>query len=182
MIKRWSTFNENSDEPKFDSKFVRSKLSDKLMEVREVFMDFEDMGIVSYTAVVSGWEASGYSSFDPKRGDFERFLDYITPTLSLGLTKDDNLGGPGLDQKYRLLGRKTSKVSDKNICIIVDIKLPGESNEFGSTVIGNEGIKLFDDMLTANSRLIDGEYDVKMDLNSNHSQYKPVKFLIYFNI
>lgn len=163
MIKRWSTFNENSDEPKFDSKFVRSKLSDKLMEVREVFMDFEDMGIVSYTAVVSGWEASGYSSFDPKRGDFERFLDYITPTLSLGL-------------------RKTSKVSDKNICIIVDIKLPGESNEFGSTVIGNEGIKLFDDMLTANSRLIDGEYDVKMDLNSNHSQYKPVKFLIYFNI
>ena len=47
---------------------------------------------------------------------------------------------------------------------------------------GYEGIKLFDDMLTANSRLIDSGYDVKMDLNSNHGQYKPVKFLIYFNI
>ena len=83
------------------------KLSDKLMEVREVFIDFEDMGIVSYTVVVSGYENGGYYSFDPKRGDFERFLDYITPTLSLGLTKDANLGGPGLDQKYKLLGRKT---------------------------------------------------------------------------
>ena len=31
------------------------------------------------------------------------------------------------------------------------IKLPGEENEFGSTVIGNEGIKLFDDMLTQES-------------------------------
>ena len=182
MIKRWSTFNENSDEPKFDSKFVRGKLSDKLMEVREVFIDFEDMGIVSYTVVVSGYENGGYSSFDPKRGDFERFLDYITSTLSLGLTKDENLGGPGLDQKYKLLGRKTGKVSDKNICIIVDIKLPGEENEFGSTVIGNEGIKLFDDILTANSRLIGSEYDIKMDLNSNHHQYKPVKFLLYSNI
>ena len=182
MIRRWSTFNENSDEPKFDSKFVRGKLSDKLMEVREVFIDFEDMGIVSYTVVVSGYENGGYYSFDPKRGDFERFLDYITPTLSLGLTKDANLGGPGLDQKYKLLGRKTGKVSDKNVCIIVDIKLPGEENEFGSTVIGNEGIKLFDDILTANSRLIDSEYDIKMDLNSNHGEYKPVNFLLYFNI
>ena len=61
-------------------------------------------------------------------------------------------------------------------------KLPGEENEFGSTVIGNEGIKLFDDILTANSRLIDSEYDIKMDLNSNHGKYKPVKFLLYSNI
>jgi uncharacterized membrane protein len=27
-----------------------------------------------------------------------------------------------------------------------------------------------------------GGYDVKMDLNASHGQYKPVKFLIYFNI
>jgi hypothetical protein len=60
--------------------------------------------------------------------------------------------------------------------------LPGESNEFGSTVIGNEGIRLFDDMLTANSRLIDMEFDVKLDLNGNHPEYKPVKFLIYFDL
>ena len=147
MIKRWSTFNENSD----NSKEV---ISSKFHEVREVFLDFEDMGIISYSIVLPGFERGGYISFDPKVGDVNRFLDFQLPTL-----------------------RKQTKY-----CIIVDIKLPGESNEFGSTVIGNEGIKLFDDMLTANSRLIESGYDVKMDLNASHGQYKPVKFLIYFNI
>lgn len=147
MIKRWSTFNENSD----NSKEV---ISSKFHEVREVFLDFEDMGIISYSIILPGFERGGYISFDPKVGDVNRFLDFQLPTL-----------------------RKQTKY-----CIIVDIKLPGESNEFGSTVIGNEGIKLFDDMLTANSRLIESGYDVKLDLNASHGQYKPVKFLIYFNI
>jgi hypothetical protein len=151
MIKRWSTFNENSNGAK-------EIISSKFLEVREVFLDFEDMGIISYSMVSPGFERGGYISFDPKRGDVNRFLDYQLPTLTV-----------------------TSKKLEK-VCIIVDIKLPGESNEFGSTVIGNEGIRLFDDMLTANSRLIESEYDVKMDLNASHGQYKPVKFLIYFNI
>ena len=147
MIKRWSTFNENSDSAK-------EIISSKFLEVREVFLDFEDMGIISYSVVLPGFERGGYISFDPKRGDVNRFLNFQLPTL-----------------------RKQTKY-----CIIVDIKLPGESNEFGSTVIGNESIRLFDDMLTANSRLIESGYDVKMDLNASHGQYKPVKFLIYFNI
>ena len=151
MIKRWSTFNENSNSAK-------ELISSKFLEVREVFLDFEDMGIISYSLVSPGFERGGYISFDPKRGDVNRFLDFQLPTLI-----------------------STSKKLDK-VCIIVDIKLPGESNEFGSTVIGNEGIKLFDDMLTANSRLIESGYDVKLDLNASHAKYKPVKFLIYFDL
>jgi hypothetical protein len=151
MIKRWSTFNENTN-------ISKEVISSKFLEVREVFLDFEDMGIISYSMVSPGFERGGYISFDPKVGDINRFLDFQLPTLTV-----------------------TSKKLEK-VCIIVDIKLPGESNEFGSTVIGNEGIKLFDDMLTANSRLIEAGYDVKMDLNASHGQYKPVKFLIYFNL
>jgi hypothetical protein len=151
MIKRWSTFNENTN-------ISKEVISSKFLEVREVFLDFEDMGIISYSMVSPGFERGGYISFDPKVGDVNRFLDFQLPTLTV-----------------------TSKKLEK-VCIIVDIKLPGESNEFGSTVIGNEGIKLFDDMLTANSRLIEAGYDVKMDLNASHGQYKPVKFLIYFNL
>jgi len=151
MIKRWSTFNENTN-------ISKEVISSKFLEVREVFLEFEDMGIISYSMVSPGFERGGYISFDPKRGDINRFLDFQLPTLTV-----------------------TSKKLEK-VCIIVDIKLPGESNEFGSTVIGNEGIKLFDDMLTANSRLIEAGYDVKMDLNASHGQYKPVKFLIYFNL
>ena len=158
MIKRWSTFNENTN-------ISKEVISSKFLEVREVFLEFEDMGIISYSMVPSSFERGGrahhrrgYISFDPKVGDINRFLDFQLPTLTV-----------------------TPKKLEK-VCIIVDIKLPGEQNEFGSTVIGNEGIKLFDDMLTANSRLIDAGYDVKMDLNSSHGQYKPVKFLIYFNL
>jgi hypothetical protein len=164
MIKSWSKFNESSSDD------LRSQLASKLTEVRDVFTEFEDMGIITYSVIASGFERGGYGQFDPKRGDFERFLDYITPTVHLGISSDKI----GMRDKY--------KVSEKDFCIITDIKLPGESNEFGSTVIGNEGIKIFEDILVANSRLIEAGYDVKLDLNASHGQYKPVKFLIYFNI
>ena len=161
MIKRWSTFNENTN-------ISREFISSKFLEVREVFLDFEDMGIISYSMVLPGFERGGYISFDPKVGDVNRFLDFQLPTLNLTFSK-------------RHLGVLTSDKLDK-VCIIVDIKLPGEPNEFGSTIIGNEGIRLFDDMLTANSRLIEAGYDVKLDLNASHGKYKPVKFLIYFDL
>ena len=48
MIKRWSTFNENSNSAK-------ELISSKFLEVREVFLDFEDMGIISYSMVSSGY-------------------------------------------------------------------------------------------------------------------------------
>ncbi len=159
MIKRWSTFNENTN-------ISREFISSKFLEVREVFLDFEDMGIISYSMVLPGFERGGYISFDPKVGDVNRFLDFQLPTLTFS---------------KRNLGVLTLDKLDK-VCIIVDIKLPGESNEFGSTIIGNEGIRLFDDMLTANSRLIEAGYDVKLDLNASHSKYQPVKFLIYFDL
>ena len=161
MIKRWSTFNENTN-------ISKEFISSKFFEVREVFLDFEDMGIISYSMVLPGFERGGYLSFDPKVGDVNRFLDFQLPTLNLTFSK-------------RHLGVLTSDKLDK-VCIIVDIKLPGEPNEFGSTIIGNEGIRLFDDMLTANSRLIEAGYDVKLDLNASHGKYKPVKFLIYFDL
>ena len=164
MIKSWSKFNESSSDD------LRSQLASKLTEVRDVFTEFEDMGIITYSVIASGFERGGYGQFDPKRGDFERFLDYITPTVHLGISSDKI----GMRDKY--------KVSEKDFCIITDIKLPGESNEFGSTVIGNEGIKIFEDILVANSRLIDAGYNVKLDLNGSHGDYKPIKFLIYFNL
>jgi hypothetical protein len=90
--------------------------------------------------------------------DIDLYLDYITPVVKLR-TK-----------------------SDSSICVVVDIKLPGESSEFGSTVIGNKGIELFDDIISGVNRLKDLGYDVKLDFNASHGQYKPLKILAYFNI
>ncbi len=163
MIKTWTKFNENT------SGDLRNKLSEKLTEVRDFLIEFEDMGIITYTIISSGFERGGYLDFDPKRGDFERFLDMITPTIKFGFDSD-------------MRTKRKYKVSEKDFCIIADIKIVGESDKFGSTVIGNEGIKLFEDILVANSRLIDVGYDVKLDLNASHNQYKPAVFLIYFDL
>jgi len=152
MIKTWYIFNENNDN-------LRGILSEKLSEVREPFYELEDLGIISYGIIASGDERSGLISFNPKAmSDIDLYLDYITPVVKLR-TK-----------------------SDSSVCVVVDIKLPGESNEFGSTVIGNKGIELFDDIISGVGRLKDLGYDVKLDFNASHGQYKPLKILAYFNI
>lgn len=164
MIKRWSIFNESSDN---DKEIIKNKF----IEVREIFLDFEDMDIITSYSIID-FLSNMSISFNPKRDDVDVFID---TRLNLLLSRIPPAPHGGGDNATIIKSLKKQK-----IYIIVDIKLPGEENEFGSTVIGNESIKLFDDILTANSRLIDSGYDVKMDLNGNHHQYKPVKFLIYF--
>ena len=159
MISDWLTFNENLS----DSKDIKKILSSRLSDIREVFLGLEDMGIIEYGIIPSGYERGGYGTFDPKNGNFDRFIDSVVPVI----------------KSFRPI---LSKIVDKDVCIIADIRLPGESNKYGNTVIGNEGIKLFDDILSANSRLIDDGYDIRLDLNSSHHKYYPVKFLIYFNL
>jgi len=155
MIKTWYKFNENNDN-------LRDKLSEKLSEVREPFYELEDLDIISYGIISSGDERSGLISFDPKAsnrmGDIDLYLDYITPVVKLRTR------------------------SDSSICVVVDIKLPGESNEFGSTVIIKEGISLFDDIISGVNRLKDLGYNVKLDFNASHGEYKPLRILCYFNI
>ena len=103
MIKSWSKFNESSSDD------LRSQLAEKLIEVRDVFADFEDMGIISYGIITSGYERGGYGQFNPKEGDFKRFLDFITPTVQLGMSR----GNIGSVTRY--------KVTDEDYCIITDI-------------------------------------------------------------
>lgn len=78
--------------------------------------------------------------------------------------------------------KKLRNTPDNPLLILIDIKLPGESNEFGSTVINKEGIKLFDDIITGVNRLNDLGYNVKLDFNASHHEYKPLKILAYFYI
>lgn len=159
MINTWYKFNENKDN-------IRVILSEKLSEVREPFYELEDLGIIRYGIISSGYENSGISYFEPRVGDLEVYLDYITPGFKFTLSRT-----------YKL-----NKLYNENSLILIDIKLSGESNEFGSTVIGNDGIKLFDDIISGVNRLKDSGFNVKLDFNSSHGEYKPLKILAYFNI
>jgi len=171
MIKTWVIFNEN-----LEVEDIRKVLYSKLMSVRENLYELEDLGIIKYTFIVSGYERGGSVYFDPKQstkmGDINEFIEYIVPTIKFGLSRDIRFHD----------GKKIRNSPDENVCLLLDIKLPGESNEFGSTVIGKEGINLFDDILTAVNRINDLGFNVKLDFNASHGEYKPLRILCYFNI
>lgn len=166
MIKTWYNFNENNDN-------LKDILSEKLSEVREPFYELEDLDIISYSIIVSGNEKGGLIQFKPKTSNLDNFIDYITPSIKFG--RDINYLGTKPPKRSTISG-------EKDYCFICEIKLPGESNEFGSTVIGNDGIDLFDDIISGVNRLKDLGYNVKLDFNASHSEYKPLRILAYFNI
>ena len=176
MIKTWYKFNENTDNLKSVGLAIGFTLTQKLSEVREIFYELEDLGIIQYSILVSGYERGGASYFNPKlttkMGDINEYIDYITPTVKFGLNKDVRFHD----------GKRIRNTPDERLLILIDIKLPGESNEFGSTVIGNDGIDLFDDIISGVNRLKDLGYNVKLDFNANHHEYKPLKILAYFDI
>jgi hypothetical protein len=173
MIKTWCNFNESS-ESKNDN--IKDILFQKISETRELFYELEDLGIIKYTFIVSGYERGGSVYLDPKlstkMGDIKEFIEYITPTVKYGLNHDVRF--------YN--GKKIRSTPDENVCLLLEIKIPGESNEFGSTVIAKEGISLFDDIISGVNRLEDLGYNVKLDFNASHGEYKPLRILCYFNI
>jgi hypothetical protein len=133
MIKTWSIFNESNGD-------IKNILLEKLNEVREFFYQLEDLGIIKYSILVSGYEIGGSAYFDPKStskmGEVNAFIDYITPIVKYGLNKDIGFHN----------GKRIRNTPNERLLILLDIKLPGEPNEFGSNVIGREGIELFDDV------------------------------------
>ena len=74
MIKRWYTFNENVDDI---TSFIKSKVD----EIREIFTDFEDMGIVSYALIKGGEERGVGYTFDPKTGNYDNWLEFCIPGI-----------------------------------------------------------------------------------------------------
>lgn len=116
------------------------------------------MGVVGYSVALGGNERSIGYSFNPRGGDLNKWAEFSAPILSNNYNKSTK------------------------VCILVDIKIPSEQNEFGSSVINFDGLKLFDDIIPATLRLNDMGYDVKLDLNSNHGSYKPLKILVYYNL
>lgn len=171
MIKTWVRFNENIEDniklhqTQIDD--IRKSLYTKLMSIRENFYDLEDLDIVTYSIVVSGFEGSGATSLHP-RGDIDKFIENISYQIKLTLSMNHL--------------RSNRKVFDEDVCIIANIKMPAETTGFGSTVIGKEGIGLFDDILTSVNRINDLGFNVKLDFNASHGEYKPLRILCYFNI
>lgn len=158
MIKRWSKFNESLSES------IKDEISLKIDEVREILTDFEDdHSLHSYQLVLRGEETgSSGLAFQPGYHQFDRWFEFTSSQIQ---------------NRIGYLMRQEQQVE---LCMIANIKLP--LSDDGSLTIDSSGIKKFEDILVANSRLTSMGYDVHYDLAASHHQYKPLKFLIYFNI
>lgn len=139
-------------------KFNDNKNSDReniinvFNNVRECFLEWEDINIVkSYR--FSDSSLINYSTYSPKSLKDEKFF---------------------IDQT--MLINKFNKIK----FIMVDINFPGVLNNNNSMIFDSSGIKMFDDIIVINNRLSSLGYVVKLDMNSNHFQFKPVIFLIGF--
>jgi hypothetical protein len=153
MISNWQKFNESDDN-------LKEILLDNFSKIREVFYEFEDMKMISYSFTKYSGNSPiscGYV-FTPGQDQNEsekinHFIEFVEPQIRL---MDNNL-----------------------VRCNVDIKFPTIDN---FCTIGPDGILLFEDLLTANSRLIDMGYNVELSLNGSHPDYKPMMFKIKFEL
>ena len=151
MISNWQKFNESDDN-------LKEILLDNFSKIREVFYEFEDMKMISYsfTKYLSNSPISCGYVFRPGGDQSEKinhFIEFVEPQIRL--------------------------MKNNLVRCNVDIKFPTIDKD---CTIGPDGILLFEDLLTANSRLIGMGYNVELSLNGSHPDYKPMMFKIKFEL
>ena len=155
MIKRWQKFNESNSVDNFRS---------EVEKIRSYFVEFEDENAISYemNRVDQYSENDMCWSINPNTGNFDNWLNSLTNEASYYFN-------------YPL------RVS---FCFCANIKLKGEKDTkyFGSNChLSEEGVDMLENLIVTYKRLKDNYDKVVIDLNSNHSEYKPATIKVYFN-
>lgn len=161
-MKNWSKFNEKGIF-KSTEEWDIEELTEHVYNIRDTFIDFEQLNIVeSYSFGYSG--SIRDTRYEPKAG--------------YGFMPGGGLSIEKVVEEWAKFFKIPGGIErlDRSPFIKVYIKFP--SNE--QSVINSEGIKLFESILEANSRLVDMGYNIMLDMNANHSKYKPMTFKIYF--
>jgi hypothetical protein len=168
MIKRWSTFNESNSVDNFKS---------EVEKIRSYFIEFEDINSTSYEMkVIGSSENDMLWSINPNTGNFDRWLVSLSEEANRYLSNED----------YRKLFLSSSggQLDKYPFCLCVNIKLKGEKDTkyYGSKCnISDDGVEMLQEILISCQRLKQGYDKVILDLNSSHSDYKPVTIKVYFN-
>lgn len=153
MIKYWENFNANDDD-------IKQIIIDKFNYVTDLFIEIEDMGIITYNLDIMDKNLKYGIDYHPSSNRLDHFFTYQFNIIS---------------------GKLKRNPSNRKVCISINIKLPGESTGFGNVILAKEGISLLSNIINITSRL-DSLYDVKMNLNNGHMQHKPLEVLICFDI
>jgi len=164
MINNWSKFNEfNSEES--NSQVIQSirnsllkTLKDKIEDIRDIFVEFGDSNIIERYSC----EAS-QTYISCTNNDFDRFISNIAYTF-----KPKDL--------YSLHS------GDSKVTIGVSLYLPGKRKDNGNAILTYESISLLEDIIVAAKRLKSSDFEVELDMNGSHRDYKPIELKISFNI
>jgi len=163
MISNWQKFNESDNN-------LKEILLDNFSKIREVFYEFEDMKMISYS--------------------FNKYSSKPIPLLNISGDSPISCGyvfRPGGDQNeteginhfIEFVEPQIRSMKNNLVRLNVDIKFPTIDKD---CTIGPDGILLFDDILSANSKLIGMGYNVELSLNGSHPDYKPMMFKIKFEL
>lgn len=152
MISNWQKFNESDDN-------LKEILLDNFSKIREVFYEFEDMNMVSFS--------------------FTKYLDDSPASCGYVFTPGQDQNESEINQFIEFVEPQIRVMKNNLVRLNVDIKFPTIDN---FCTIGPDGILLFEDLLTANSRLIGMGYNVELSLNGSHPDYKPMMFKIKFEL
>ncbi len=168
MIKLWSAFNESNSLDNFKS---------EVENIRNYFIEFEDSNSISYEMKVIGVRENDMCwSINPNTGNFDRWLISLSEEASRYLSSED----------YRKLFLRDSggNFAKHPFCLCVNIKLKGENpnTEYGSSCnLSDDGVNMLEELIISYKRLKSNYDKVTINLNSNHSDYKPAIVKVYFN-
>ena len=167
-IKDWSKFNESNSTDNFKS---------EVEKIRSYFVEFEDDNVISYEMKVIGITENDMCwSINPNTANFDNWLVRLNGEANRYLNNED----------YRRLFLRGSEgnFGKYPFCLCANIKLKGEKdlkNGGSNCAISEEGVNMLEDVLVSYKRLKDGYDKITLDMNSSHSDYKPVTLKIYFN-
>lgn len=124
-----------------------------LSEIRECCLDFEDDGLISYSVFHKNETINGYwATFNPINNNFDTWVEIIYHGLQ--------------------------RIQNSDFGIVLSLKIPEVKND--KCLLGHDGISRLEDIINISRRLENLDFEVEMDINYKHHEYKPVNLFVMY--
>jgi len=163
-MKHIKKFNESNILSKEYINLYKSEISKKIDYILDAFVDLSDKELISSVLLfnVKGKYQKTY------RGDLRNIQDIVCVY--------DNYEEV---VNYILNNWITSVILYNRFCLSIDISYESFPIEGASYIKSTDDLE---NIIVSKKRLEDSDYEVLLDFNSNHHQFKPIKIHVYFDI
>ena len=177
-MKHIKKFNEDI------SSEIENKLLNIFNDIRECFLDLEDMDMIKFYkfgyyykhGLTTREEYTDTGTYTIGRSSIDFFIKESSRLLDILLTYDSS---------YNIVAKEVKNEYEYKGLLSVYINFPCLTNGLKNGDMDYKSIQLFENILEASNRLKSLGYDPVLNLDERdltHSENKPIKFKIYFNI